>query len=515
MKKRNIIILVILLVVGFASVSTTLLLNGMVGINSNENEFNVIFTKANLNGEKRKDFIDKETKRTITFETNKLSTLNEEAILDYEVTNTSRLYDADVKIICNFVDTEENIVESNDYIAIEYEPKSMRILSGKTEAGSIVAKLVKASTEDQSVSIKCTLNATATERDSLGEEYVEPFTVAGTLKSTSSNNTSDFWGYKDRITKVVFENEITVKEDAEYTFDVSEDTSKPVMSYLVPNEDDASKYTLYIASKSGVYANEDSSYLFSGFRNLLTIEGMRYFDTSKVVNMSNMFSNCENLTSIDLSGFNTSKVTNMSGMFSSCKNLLVLDTSSFDTRNVIDMSSMFFSLIKLNKLNVSSFNTSNVTNMMMMFASSEKLRSLDLSNFNTSNVTNMMMMFTGCHSLTALDVSNFDVSKVTAMNGMFMACSSLTELNLSSFDTRNVASMGQMFQSCTSLKYLNISKFDFSSLTSDSCIFNIMPDDAQVVVKDATVQSRILSMNAGSDFERPAAWTTENVLIAT
>ena len=45
------------------------------------------------------------------------------------------------------------------------------------------------------------------------------------------------------------------------------------------------------------------------------------FDTSAVTNMSSMFSNCSNLSTLDLSNFNTSAVTNMNLMFYSCSNL--------------------------------------------------------------------------------------------------------------------------------------------------------------------------------------------------
>lgn len=514
MKNKKIIALIVLLSIGFAAVSTNLLINGTIGIGSNESEFNIIFTYASLNGVERNDFIEQEKKQTLTFTTDKLTKVGEEAVLDYEVTNTSRLYDADVVIECNMLDENKNVIDNNDFIKITYAPDSMHIMAGGKETGSITAKLITSSTDEGQLSVKCTLNATATERVELGEPYAEPFTVAGTIKATASNNTSDFWGYKDAITKIVFEDKIEEKEDAEHSFDVSVDPEKPVMSYLVPNVD-TSTYTLYIASNSGVYANPNSSYLFSGFSKLTSIEGLRYFNTSNVVNMSNMFANDKLLESLDLTHFNTSKVTNMSYMFSMCEELKELDASNFDTSNVTDMSGMFSSLLNLTKLNVSGFNTEKVTNMMMMFASDQKLLSLDLSSFNTSNVTMMLMMFTGCHHLTSLDVSNFDTTKVTQMNAMFMACMSLVDLDLSSFNTKNVTVMNQMFQNCTSLKNLDIRNFDFSSLQSDSCVFNIMPDDAKITVKNETVMNKILSMQAGKDFQRPEAWTTDNFEIAS
>ena len=71
------------------------------------------------------------------------------------------------------------------------------------------------------------------------------------------------------------------------------------------------------------------------------------FDTSAVTNMSYMFYDCRNLTTLDLSNFNTSAVTDMSSMFSICSNLSTMDLSSFNTSSVTDMSYMFSSCSKL------------------------------------------------------------------------------------------------------------------------------------------------------------------------
>ena len=57
--------------------------------------------------------------------------------------------------------------------------------------------------------------------------------------------------------------------------------------------------------------------------------------------MGNMFSNCYELTTLDLPNFNTSKVSSMYNMFNGCYNLTSLDISNFDTSNVIDMRGMF------------------------------------------------------------------------------------------------------------------------------------------------------------------------------
>ena len=81
-----------------------------------------------------------------------------------------------------------------------------------------------------------------------------------------------------------------------------------------------------IVDSSGATLPQDSSYLFSSF---------------------------DNVTSIDLTGADTSGVENMYGMFYYCEKLATLDLSGFDTRNVYDMVSMFESCTGLTTIYVS------------------------------------------------------------------------------------------------------------------------------------------------------------------
>ena len=153
--------------------------------------------------------------------------------------------------------------------------------------------------------------------------------------------------------------------------------------------------TRVIFDPSFAGARPTTTYLwFYLMKNLLTIEGIEYLNTSEVTNMAHMFNTCSSLTSIDLSGFNTSKVTEMRVMFCNCTGLTSLDLSSF--------------------------NTSKVTNMFNMFGGCSSLTSLDLSSFNTSNVTNMGRMFYGCSRLTTVYVGeNWSTEAVTSSSYMF------------------------------------------------------------------------------------------------
>ncbi|MBQ3617626.1 MAG: BspA family leucine-rich repeat surface protein [Bacteroidales bacterium] len=160
--------------------------------------------------------------------------------------------------------------------------------------------------------------------------------------------------------------------------------------------------------------------------NLTEIKGIQYLNTSEVTDMSNMFSGCETLESLDLSGFNTEKVTDMSFMFRNCKAIKSLDLSSFNTARVANMEYMFNFCSALESLDLSSFNTSGVTKMSDMFAKCSVLTTLDLSRFNTSMVKGMENMFFSCSALeTILVGSGWNVDKVTSSAQMFFLCTNL------------------------------------------------------------------------------------------
>ena len=191
---------------------------------------------------------------------------------------------------------------------------------------------------------------------------------------------------------------------------------------------------------------------------------------------SKWFSGCTNLTSIEgIENLNTSNVKNMSEMFGQCSNLETLDLSHFNTENVGNMSNMFNGCTKLHDLNISSFNTENVTNMYGMFYGCSSLETLDLSHFNTRYVRKdgMNYMFNGCSSLSSLDVSNFTTDKNSMkLDGLFKGCSSLQTLDLSSFSTGGASSVTDMFDGCSALRTIYVSDlFTFKYGVSSSNMF--------------------------------------------
>ncbi len=544
-KRRNIIImLIIVLTIGFASVSTTLVLNGIVAVGEKKDDFEIIFTSAKLNERQRNDFIS-EDKKHLEFISNELKTLDDIAKLEYEVTNTSRNYDADVSVTCS--------AGSNGLIEFDYLPKSMEVLAGTKETGTFTAAMFKVVDEPVEVKVECTLTAVAKSRESIGEEYVAPFSKSGVMMEAQNdmNDPTNIWKYRNNVTKIEFENRLLPHEtDEQLILDVSSAQDGSVMAYLVPNGEtlstntdvtdteiaDKTAYTLFIQGNTGVKANPNCLTLFGGFVNLLQIDGLEYFDTSQVVNMDSMFNRCINLKTLNIDYFDTRNVTDMTHMFALCTSLTKLDLVNFDTSNVTDLSYMFYSCISLSDLDISTFDISSATDIGRMFWQCVSLTSLDLSNFNGDNVqnvygmfaycsgleevttgtyatgslTDMTAMFVGCSNLEKINFGNINTSNVTTMYGLFCACESLKTLDLSMFSTSKVTDMYSMFEECKLLKNLDLSGFDFTSVTEKLMLFSGMPDNAIIKVKDTVAQDYIIGLTRDS---RPSAWTTDNVLI--
>ena len=246
-----------------------------------------------------------------------------------------------------------------------------------------------------------------------------------------------------------------------------------------------------------------------------------------VTSLYEAFSLGESLTDIVFTdSFDTSKVTDMSFMFSGCSALTSLDLSKFNTGNVIFMGAMFSNCNSLNKLNLSSFNTSKVNDMNHMFSSCSSLTSLDLGKFDTQNVMLMTGMFSNCNLLTSLDLTNFNTTNCVRMggnyipdDGMFYNCSSLISLKLGDkFITNNTKIMRAMFANCSKLTDLDLGSFEISNETNIHLLFsgctslqNIkMPN----IIADSTIKLSDLSLPNDKSWYSLASGDSKGTLVA-
>lgn len=176
-------------------------------------------------------------------------------------------------------------------------------------------------------------------------------------------------------------------------WDVSERANGEVMAWVEPN---GALYDLYIGAEGGVRAGFSCVQMFSGYTNVKEITFGGALDTSNTFYMNQMFTNCNSLKSLDLSGFDTADVISMAWMFGNCESLT--------------------------KLNVTSFNTGNVTDMYAMFRNCKSLMELDVTSFSTWGVDDMREMFRDCTSLTNMIRDKSFVSILSDTYNMFENC---------------------------------------------------------------------------------------------
>ncbi len=131
--KKSIVVLVLLMVIGFAAVTTTLTINGVIRLGANQENFknNLIFKKAELTYSDTNKTVAEgevtisEDKKGINFNTQELKNIGENVTLTYDVTNNSQ-YGAEFKgITCTVTNAEgtdvtEAVNNNTEYITLEY-----------------------------------------------------------------------------------------------------------------------------------------------------------------------------------------------------------------------------------------------------------------------------------------------------------------------------------------------------------------------------------------------------------
>ena len=195
MKKKSMLIIAILLMsIGFAAISTTLIINGNAKVSENNEDFSVIFTAASLDGNDVYSTAVDETKKTITFTTGELKTLNQTSILTYEVTNNSSNYDAEVSVTCV---PKDGTTAKYTSIKNKLENDATVVKAKSSVNGTLTVTLDKVATESVTEEYTCKLEFNAVERDTLGEYIPEPVLFTSDSwktiqKAVQTGNTSKY-----------------------------------------------------------------------------------------------------------------------------------------------------------------------------------------------------------------------------------------------------------------------------------------------------------------------------------
>ena len=277
--------------------------------------------------------------------------------------------------------------------------------------------------------------------------------------------------------------------------------------------------------------------------NLTDIEGIENLNTEKVTDMSSMFSDCQKLTSLDLSNFNTANVKYMRSMFGFCQKLTSLNVTNFNTANVEDMRSMFKNCSALTGIFASNkFVTDMVINGSDMFSGCDKLIGAikyigSQTDHHYANYVDgyfspeggfpaYAVFDGGTRTLTfgrglskpedayELNVENntpgwnaqkeniekvvFDASfantRPTSCYYWFCGCSKLTDIEgIENLNTENVTNMNSMFDRCSALTSLDLTNFNTAKVSDMSYMFMGCSALTTIFVSDKFVTEQVIS----------------------
>ena len=193
-KKSAIIIAIILMSIGFASISTTLIINGKAKVSENNEDFSVIFTAASIDGNDVYATAVDDTKKTIIFTTSELKALGQTSILTYEVTNNSSQYDANVSVTCV---PKDGTTAKYTSIKNKLDNDATKVSAKSSVNGTLTITLNKTSTEAITEEYTCKLEFNAVERDALGENIPDPVSFTSDSwttiqKAVQTGNTSKY-----------------------------------------------------------------------------------------------------------------------------------------------------------------------------------------------------------------------------------------------------------------------------------------------------------------------------------
>ena len=162
--------------------------------------------------------------------------------------------------------------------------------------------------------------------------------------------------------------------------------------------------------------------------NIIILEWNETLDS-----INHMFTDCVNITEVDLSRFDSSNVRRMSGMFYNCISLTSVNFFNFDSSLIEGMGSLFYNCTSLISIDLSKFNTYNLRYMNEVFYNCSSIKFINLSNFETSRIISIQKIFYNCASLTSIDFQNLNMKNINNTENMFLGCSNLAHLNFKNF----------------------------------------------------------------------------------
>ena len=189
------------------------------------------------------------------------------------------------------------------------------------------------------------------------------------------------------------------------------------------------------------------------------------WDLSSVIDVSYMFSGCNQLTFIDMSSLNIANSISCEGVAAGCTNLTeIVFPVAFKPTNVKFLVQNTGNLVSIT--NIENWDTTSLSITYAMFQNSTFNQ--DIGAWDVSNMTTMLGTFYMASSFNQ-DISSWDTSSVNNMTAMFYRASSFNQ-PIGSWNTSSVNNMYSMFYQASSFNQ-DISGWDTSSVTNMFSMF--------------------------------------------
>lgn len=164
MKKVKYIILLILIIiaVGYAAITSSLGLGAKTYIASDIDDFKVYFSKVLIDGVENENVISNST--TINY-IRTLTNIGESYTITYEITNASKSFDATVYVNC---------VTGDEYLSTTNSFDNSNLPARTTRTGELTVKKIKSNStnEEKNYSVSCNITTRALSRDEQAKNEV-------------------------------------------------------------------------------------------------------------------------------------------------------------------------------------------------------------------------------------------------------------------------------------------------------------------------------------------------------
>lgn len=271
-----------------------------------------------------------------------------------------------------------------------------------------------------------------------------------------SSNLFPWYNRKDSITTVVVQDPIYPKTMS-YWF-----SCKNLTTFVNPEKIITSDVTSFFATFDGAQSLEDEQ-----FHKIV-----RSWDLSSGKDFYWMFSDCDSLEYVDLTGLRMDSAEDIKSIFSSCNSLKELVFDNVTLGPITSLEFFAYNCPELTYVSMKGCETPSLISMNYAFMWDRKLETVELD-ITMSNVTSLYSCFYECESLRRVSFGSSIASSLETLGSLFYKCFSLEEVDLSTFNTSNVTSIDRTFYNNSSLRHIYVSDlWNLDNVTDSSYMFS-------------------------------------------